>query len=65
MSRVHQNCPSCTCQDLELTNTGVFKAVSPTALQLAEHREMAQSLEMDREFTRQQSEAQSIQREVA
>jgi hypothetical protein len=43
--------------DLELTNTQILAIVNPTPDQLAEHREMAASLEMDRELVRQQQVA--------
>jgi len=43
--------------DLELTPEEVAAIVSATPDQIAEHREMAASLEMDRELVRQQQEA--------
>jgi hypothetical protein len=51
MSRVHQNCPSCTCQEVELTEAEVFAVVQPTPEQLAQAHISAQMLEDDRHLT--------------
>lgn len=43
--------------ETDLTNTQILAIVQPTPDQLKEHREMAASLEMDRELVRQQEAA--------
>jgi hypothetical protein len=45
--RVHQNCPTCTCA--ELNDTAIRQVVAATPEQLAEHREIAALDAMDRE----------------
>jgi hypothetical protein len=41
--------------EFELGNTGIFAVVQPTPDQIAEHREMAASLEMDRQLYAQEA----------